>query len=173
MARDFRKPLIVMSPKSLLRHPKCVSSVDDFTTGNYFKEVMDDDNTVAASKVTRVLFCSGKIYYDLLAYKEEHKRKDTAIARVEQLYPLPQKQLDKIIKKYKNAQFAWVQEEPSNMGAWQYILSCYRNATITLIARKSSASPATGFKKVHLKEQAAIIENAFNFETKRNLNINI
>jgi len=153
----------------VLRHPKCVSPIDDMAKGG-FQELMDDEDTVAATKVTRVLFCSGKIYYDLLAYKEENKRKDTALVRLEQLYPLPYKQIDKIIAKYKNASFAWVQEEPANMGAWTYILSCYRNATLSLIARKSSASPATGFKKVHLNEQAKLVDDAFNFESKRNTN---
>jgi len=167
LARNFRKPLIVMSPKSLLRHAKCISSIDDVAPNTNFKEVFDDKNTLAATKVTRVLACSGKIYYDLLAYKEEHKRTDTAIVRIEQLYPLPYKQIDKLIVKYKNATFAWVQEEPSNMGAWQYILSCYRNADLTLIGRKSSASPATGFKKIHIIEQNDIIEKAFNFSSKR------
>jgi len=167
LVRNFRKPLIVMSPKSLLRHPKCVSSIDEVAPNTTFKEVFDDENTLAATKVTRVLACSGKIYYDLLAYKEKNNRTDTAIVRVEQLYPLPYKQIDQLISKYKNASYAWVQEEPSNMGAWQYMLSCYRNADLTLIARKSSASPATGFKKVHIKEQNNIIEEAFNFVSKR------
>ncbi len=170
LKRPFRKPLIVMSPKSLLRHPECVSSIDDISKGS-FQELIDDENTVAAKKVTRVVFCSGKIYYDLLKYKKENKRKDTALVRIEQLYPLPFKQIDNIIAKYENAEFAWVQEEPSNMGAWTYILSCYRNKTLTLISRKSSASPATGYKKIHLKEQALIVEKAFHFESKRNINI--
>jgi len=172
MKRNFRKPLVVMSPKSLLRHPKCISSIDELSSGT-FKELIDDENTDAAKKVSRVIFCSGKIYYDLLAYKDENKRTDTAIVRVEQLYPLPHKQIDKVVSKYENAQFTWVQEEPENMGAWSHVLRNYRNATLTLIARKPSASPATGFKKIHLKEQALIVENAFSFETKRNTNIKV
>jgi len=161
-----------MSPKSLLRHAKCISDIDELTTGS-FQELFDDTNTIAAKKVTRVVYCSGKIYYDLLAYKEENKRTDTAIVRIEQLYPLPLTQIDKIVAKYENAKFAWVQEEPSNMGAWRHVLSTYRNATLTCISRKASASPATGYKQVHLKEQASIIESAFSFETKRNVNIKI
>jgi len=172
LARNFRKPLVVMSPKSLLRHAKCISDIDELTTGS-FQELFDDTNTIAAKKVTRVVYCSGKIYYDLLAYKEENKRTDTAIVRIEQLYPLPLTQIDKIVAKYENAKFAWVQEEPSNMGAWRHVLSTYRNATLTCISRKASASPATGYKQVHLKEQASIIESAFSFETKRNVNIKI
>lgn len=160
LARPFRKPLIVMSPKSLLRHPRCISPSEDFTKGS-FSELFDDTTIKAASKVRRVLFCSGKIYYDLLERQEQDKVKDIAIVRLEQLYPLPYKQIDAIIKKYKNAEFYWVQEEPSNMGAWVYILSCYRNINWELVSRKSSASPATGFHKVHLKEQQAIIDKAF------------
>jgi len=169
LARDFRKPLIIMSPKSLLRYPKCVSTIDEISSNTNFKEVFDDENTTTPAKVTRVLACSGKIYYDLLEYKEKNDRTDTAIIRVEQLYPLPYTQIDALINKYKNAKYAWVQEEPVNMGAWQYILSCYRNADLSIISRKSSASPATGFKKVHIKEQNDIVERAFNFTSKRKL----
>ena len=108
-----------------------------------------------------------KIYYDLLQYKQENKRSDIAIVRLEQLYPLPGKQINKIFKKYPNAEPIWVQEEPSNMGSWQYINSMMHHEEIGLtkdlsfVARKSSASPATGFKKVHDTEQKAIVEQAF------------
>jgi 2-oxoglutarate dehydrogenase E1 component len=171
LERPFRKPLVVMSPKSLLRHPECVSDISEFEKGNSFIEVLDDPNVGPRSgkKVNRLLLCTGKIYYELNAYKKEHKRDDVAIVRMEQLYPLPDKQLQKIMKKYENAQPIWVQEEPSNMGAWQYISSLAHNdqigfdlSNMKYVARKSSASPATGFKKVHDKTQVSIVERAFN-----------
>lgn len=162
-ARPFRKPLVVMSPKKLLRFNRCVSDLNDFTTGG-FQEVYDDTmfaTDEAGKKVTRVLCCSGKIYYDLLERKEAEGRDDIAIIRLEQLYPFPKKQVNAFIRKYSNAQWFWVQEEPSNMGAWQYILAFYRKFDLELISRKSSASPATGYKKVHDREQQDIIDRAF------------
>ena len=162
LARDYRKPLVVMSPKSLLRHPKVISPIDAITKGS-FQEIIDDNYTAKKAKdVKRVLFCSGKVYYDLLEYKEENKRDDVAIIRLEQLYPLDFDTMDKLFKKYSNAEVYWVQEEPSNFGAWTYILSCYRKVDWQLVSRKSSASPATGFKKVHQQEQDMIIDHAFN-----------
>ncbi len=159
---DFRKPMVIMSPKSLLRHPKCISSIDELATGGKFQEIIDDKVTLAGAKVKRVLLTSGKIYYDLLAKKEEDKRKDVAIVRMEQLYPFPEKQLGKILKKYKNAEVFWVQEEPENMGAWGFILRHYKfDRPLRGLSRKASSSPATGFKKVHLKEQKQIIDLAF------------
>ncbi len=162
LARPFRKPLIVMSPKSLLRHPLCISKLKDFTSGQSFQEVLDDPKVGSKVKeIKRVLYCSGKIYYDLLQAKEERKRSDIAIVRLEQLYPFPLKQMEQLQKKYKNASSFWVQEEPSNMGAWQYFWSFYQNLDIELIARKSSASPATGYKKVHDETQQQLIDDAF------------
>ncbi len=160
LARPFRKPLVIMSPKSLLRHPLCISTIDEFKTGTTFQEVLDDTE-VDAKNVKRVLYCSGKIYYDLLQYKVEHKRDDVAIVRLEQLYPFPLEQMDELMKKYKDAETFWVQEEPSNMGAWQYIWAFYRNLNIELISRKSSASPATGYKKVHAEQQEDLVNRAF------------
>lgn len=160
LARPFRKPLVVMSPKSLLRHPACVSDISEIQGKTNFQEVIVDP-VKDAKKVKRVVFCTGKVYYDLKAYHTEHKRDDVALVRLEQLYPLPKKQIDAIINKYKNAELYFVQEEPSNMGAWQYFLSYYRYKEMTLVARKSSASPATGFKKVHEKQQADIVRRAF------------
>ena len=160
LARPFRKPLVIMSPKSLLRHPLCISTIDEFKTGTTFQEVIDDAE-VDAKKVKRVLYCSGKIYYDLLQYKVENNRDDVAIVRLEQLYPFPLEQMDKLMKKYKDAETFWVQEEPSNMGAWQYIWAFYRNLNIELISRKSSASPATGYKKVHAEQQEDLVNRAF------------
>jgi len=157
LAREFRKPLIIMSPKSLLRHPLCVSDISELHTGHGFKEVLDDETIESAAKVRKLILCTGKIYYDLL---EAREAKDIAIVRLEQLYPFPEKQILAILKKYKNAEYAWVQEEPGNMGSWQYILSFMKDTAITHIARKPSASPATGFKKQHDEEQAEIIARA-------------
>lgn len=161
LAWDFRKPMIVMSPKSLLRHKKCVSPVSEITKGS-FQEVIDDANTAAAKKVKRVLLCTGKIYYDLLAKKEEDKRKDVAIVRLEQLYPYPHNQIQEILDKYSEAEIYWVQEEPENMGAYGFMLRHFRGGRIlSKISRRAAASPATGFKKIHLKEQAQLVEDAF------------
>ncbi len=160
LARPFRKPLIVMSPKSLLRHPSCLSNFKDFTQGG-FQEVIDAPlNGKEADQIKKVILCSGKVYYDLLSRKEETKSDEVAIIRLEQIYPFPKTQVDELIKKYKKAKFLWVQEEPSNMGAWQYILAFYRNFDIQLVARKSSASPATGYKKLHVKELKDILDRA-------------
>lgn len=158
---DFRKPLIVMSPKSLLRHPRCVSDISEFTDYK-FREVIDDSNFhKKPEKAKRVLLCSGKIYYDLLAKMEEAGVKDVALVRLEQLYPMPENQLRTIYDRYSNADFYWVQEEPKNMGAWTYMLRWEENRRkLTLISRKASASPATGFHKVHEREQNDILNEA-------------
>ncbi|NND06641.1 MAG: 2-oxoglutarate dehydrogenase E1 component [Saprospiraceae bacterium] len=162
LARPFRKPLIIMSPKSLLRHPLCVSELKDFTTGSTFNEVIDDPDVNASARgVKRVLYCSGKVYYDLIEAKLERKRDDVAIVRLEQLYPFPLQQMEHLTKKYKKAASFWVQEEPSNMGAWQYFWAFYQNQDIQLISRKSSASTATGHKKVHADQQAELVDKAF------------
>ena len=164
--RRFRKPLILMSPKSLLRHPKCISSFDDFKTGTTFREIIDDQLVEKndLKNIKRVLFCSGKVYYDLLERKEADNRKDIAIIRLEQLYPMAMEQMEAIFVKYEGKQLVWVQEEPINMGAWQYILSFYFDKNFKVVARKSSASTATGFKKVHDAQQKEIIDNAFDLK---------
>lgn len=159
LAWPFRKPAVVMSPKSLLRHPLCLSSLEDFSRGGFHELI--DDWTVKPKEVKKVLVCSGKIYFDLFAEQQAKKRNDVAIVRMEQLFPLPEKQLDNLILKYKGARFMWVQEEPENMGAWGYILRVYRKINWELSARKASASPATGYHKVHVKEQEEIVKKAF------------
>ncbi len=172
LARPFRKPLIVMSPKSLLRHPECISDISEFETGNKFQEVIDDTyiGPRSGKKVERLLLCSGKIYYDLMHKQQEDKRKDVAVVRLEQLYPLPDQQLKAIFERYPNATPFWVQEEPSNMGAWQYINSIFLSEEVDLnvklkhIARKASASTATGFKAVHDQQQERIVNLAFGEE---------
>ena len=162
LKRDFRKPLVVFTPKSLLRSPKCVSSLEEFTKGK-FQEVIDDA-FVKAADVKRVLFCSGKVYYDLLDKQQTDKRNDVAIVRLEQLYPLPLTQLEEIKSKYKNAsELIWVQEEPENMGAWPYISRKFRKSAFDfdLISRKESSSTATGYAKQHAAQQLYIVSSAF------------
>lgn len=163
LVREFRKPLVVFTPKSLLRHPKVVSSLKDFTEG-VFQEVIDDAN-VAAKDVKRVLFCSGKVYYDLLEKQEADKRKDVAIVRLEQLFPIPTEQLKAIRKKYNKAkEFVWVQEENENMGAWSYYCRKLMGTEIAFtgfVARKESGSTATGYMKQHVAQQAAILNKSF------------
>jgi 2-oxoglutarate dehydrogenase E1 component len=156
---EFRKPLVVMSPKSMLRHPLCVSPVEEFTSGN-FREVLGD---VYADdkKVKRVLLCSGKVYFDLLEEQQKSERKDVAIVRLEQLHPFPKKQLDVELAKYPKAKIYWVQEEPENMGYWNYLLRFMRRELEDVISRKPSASPATGYNKVHVKEQKELVARAF------------
>jgi 2-oxoglutarate dehydrogenase E1 component len=158
LKRDFTMPLIIMTPKSLLRHPKCVSPLTDLSEGQ-FQELIDDQNV--GKKVRKVLFCSGKIYYDLLAEKETNKHEDVAVVRIEQLYPLPEWQLEGIFSKYKDAEYLWVQEEPKNQGAWLHLHRYDFPVSLKYVGRKSSASPSTGFKKVHDAEQADIVSQAF------------
>jgi len=159
IARKVRKPLIVMSPKSVLRHPMAVSDKSEFEKGTSFKETIDD-SVVKASAVKRLLICTGKVYYDLLKARDEAKRKDIAIVRIEQLYPFPQAQIDKILEKYKSASKYWVQEESANMGSWDFLMRYWRHTDIDLISRAASASPATGFKKIHEKQQKDLIKRA-------------
>lgn len=159
LKRDFRLPLIVMTPKSLLRHPKCVSPIEEFTNGG-FRELIDDANA-DAKKTRKVLICTGKIYYDLLERKEQLNASDVAIVRLEQIYPYPEEQMQALRKKYAKAEFCWVQEEPKNMGAYSFLLRWEENFSLKCISRKSSASPATGFAKVHAREQEEILVQAF------------
>lgn len=158
----FRKPCIHMSPKSMLRHPKAVSPLSDFAEGTRFQEVIGD-TYADPKKVKRVLFCSGKVYWDLLDKQQKDGREDVAIIRIEQLHPFPKKQVDALLAQYKKAEKIWVQEEPENMGFWSFVLREFPEIGLgNVIARKASASPATGFTKVHAKEQADIVERAFN-----------
>jgi 2-oxoglutarate dehydrogenase E1 component len=158
LVREFRKPLIHISPKSLLRHPECVSPLSDFEPGSRFQEVIDDPSVSDAKKV---LFCSGKVYYDLIAKKRADNRDDVAIVRVEQLYPFPENQVKAVIEKHKNATCLWVQEEPKNNGAWSYIATFHDGLGLKYVGRPASASPATGFSKVHAKEQDKLVATAF------------
>ncbi|MBK0404338.1 2-oxoglutarate dehydrogenase E1 component [Adhaeribacter sp. BT258] len=159
LALPFRKPCVNMSPKSLLRHPLVSSKIEEFTKGS-FREVIGDEYATAKS-VKTVLLCTGKVYFDLLEEQQKTKRKDVAIIRMEQLHPFPKTQLAAELSKYKNAKVYWVQEEPQNMGAWMYILNAMRSEVVDGISRKASSSPATGYNKVHQKEQREIVERAF------------
>jgi 2-oxoglutarate dehydrogenase E1 component len=159
MKRDFRKPLIVMSPKSLLRHPKCVSSLDEMANGR-FKELIDD--TLNASNVEQVVFCSGKIYYDLLAKREEINDETTAIVRLEQLYPVPDQQIYDVLQKYNKAtRHVWAQEEPENMGAWGFMLRKFQGAQLEVVAPRSSGAPASGSPKTHAKRHQSVLDRVF------------
>lgn len=156
----FRKPLIEFSPKAILRHPGTYSTMDAFTNGS-FKEVIDDTFVTDPSKVKKVLFCSGKVYYDLAEQQQKDQIRDTAVIRLEQLYPLPLNQLEALYRKYNKSTWFWVQEEPLNMGAASYLQMNLKSINYGVISRQPSASPATGFAKVHAQEQAEIIETAF------------
>ncbi len=160
MKRPFRKPIVLFTPKSLLRHPACVSPLSELSEGR-FQSVIDD-READPDQVDRVLFCSGKIYYDLLEEKKQKGFKNTAIVRLEQLYPLPQQKLDKIREKYKSARrWLWVQEEPRNMGAWSYLLMNLKGFSMSVIARPESGSPASGSSQFHQMQQRKIVEKAF------------
>jgi 2-oxoglutarate dehydrogenase complex dehydrogenase (E1) component-like enzyme len=163
--RGLRKPLIVFTPKSLLRHAKAVSSLDEFTGGR-FVEILDDAAADPA-QVSRVIFCSGKVYYDLLAGREERNASGAAIVRVEQVYPFAADQAARILARYpQTASVIWAQEEPANMGAWRFVreymtpLLGPSGRELRYAGRAESASPATGSGKRHQHEQAEIVEAA-------------
>jgi len=160
MVRNFRKPLIVFTPKKLLRYPRCVSSLDDLSTGG-FQEIIDDE-LIKAGDVKVVALCSGKIYYDLLEQREKLEANDIALVRIEQLFPFPEVQFEKIKDKYKGAaQWLWVQEEPENMGAWTFILRTLRGFNLELISREASASPAAGTAIRFESRQKSILNRVF------------
>ncbi len=181
MHRDFRKPLIIMTPKSLLRHKHCISDLDDFNKKNSFHRVLWDHaidpktkgfiKLKKSNKIKKVIICSGKIYFDLLEAREKFKKDDIIFYRVEQLYPFPAKALAKELKPYaKNANFYWCQEEPKNMGAWfsvrdyiQWTLDNIKanNNKVSYIGRNPDASPATGYVKRHISQQQEIIKKVF------------
>ena len=157
---QFRKPLINFSPKANLRHPGSYSLEADFTKGG-FKEVIDDELVNNAGEVKKVILCSGKMYFDLAEKQLKDNRKDIALIRLEQIHPLPQNQLDLLHAKYKKAKWFWVQEEPLNMGAATFLKMNLQTINLSVISRSASASTATGYAKIHIKEQLEIIEKAF------------
>jgi 2-oxoglutarate dehydrogenase E1 component len=175
--RDFRKPLILMTPKSLLRHPMCISKAADFTDGSTFHRLLWDDAQKGVSTVTlkpddkikRVVMCSGKVYFDLLAERDAKGLDDVYILRVEQLYPVPTEPLKVELARFKGAEFIWCQEEPKNMGAWshiepeiEHILIAVgaKNTRAAYAGRVASASPATGLASKHKYEQQTLVNAA-------------
>ncbi|MGE5316863.1 MAG: 2-oxoglutarate dehydrogenase E1 component, partial [Chloroflexota bacterium] len=169
--RPFRKPLILFTPKSLLRHPACVSSIEELTEGG-FRELIDD-NMVNPAEVERVVFTSGKVYYELIEEREKNGNFKVAFVRIEQIYPYPEEQIKAIIEKYSNAsRFVWVQEEPANMGVWPFLARNFKENDLLMVARPESGSPATGSAKLHQLRQRKIIEKAFGACTCENANAN-
>lgn len=160
LAWSFRKPLINFSPKANLRHPGSYSLASELTVGG-FKEVIDDEFVTDVKDVKKVIFCSGKMYFDLAERQLKENRKDTALVRLEQIHPMPQNQLDLVHAKYGKANWLWVQEEPLNMGAATFLRMNLKNINFNIISRPSSASTATGYAKIHAKEQLEIIDKAF------------
>jgi 2-oxoglutarate dehydrogenase E1 component len=177
MRREFRKPLIIMTPKSLLRHKKCISNISEFSIKSTFHRVLEDDSFSNVknllelkkkdNKIKKVVICSGKIYYDLIEAREKYKNDKVTFIRIEQLYPFPVKTLANILKRYKKAEFIWCQEEPKNMGAWNTVKN-YIDRTLEMInlgdisvkyvGRKASSSTATGNLNKHLAQQKEILE---------------
>jgi len=172
VGRKFRKPLIIMTPKSLLRHKLAVSKLSEMTKGTSFQRVIGETQKLADdAKIKRVVFCTGKVYYDLLEEREKRAIKDIAIVRCEQLYPFPEREIREQMKKYKNAEIMWCQEEPENMGAYRfmgpkmgYILEDLgkKDLRIKYAGRPEAASPAAGYAKIHEKEQKQLVDDAFN-----------
>src|SRR5271166_93880 len=170
LQRNFRKPLVIFTPKSLLRHKLAVSSVDEMTEGSAFQFVIPETDDIAPPAETRrVVLCSGKVYYDLLTARREAKIDDTAIVRVEQLYPYPERTISNLLQPYVNAEVVWCQEEPENMGAWQFIDRHIEGSLAHIeirakrphyVGRKSAASPATGLARTHALEQVALVSEA-------------
>jgi 2-oxoglutarate dehydrogenase E1 component len=168
LRRNFRKPLVVMTPKSLLRHKRCVSTLAEMQGDTHFVRVIGETGKVGpAAKVRRVVLCSGKIYYDLLQSREDRGIDDVAILRVEQLYPWPKDHVAAELAKYKNAEVVWCQEEPANMGSWTFVDRRIEYALEdisvkakrpTFAGRPPAASPATGLMKIHVREQAQVVE---------------
>ena len=158
VAWDFRKPCIVFSPKSLLRHPSVISPIKDFVKGS-FQEVIDDP-TVTAKDVKKVILCSGKLYYDIAEVQQKKKLKDVAVVRLEQLHPFPEKQLNNVLKAYKGAKLVYAQEEPANMGALSYLQRVMPKTPFEIVSRKASASPATGYSKIHKADQDKLVLQA-------------
>ncbi len=165
MLRKVRKPLIVMSPKSLLRLKAASNDVKELTTGS-FQVVIPEVEKLEADKVTKVILCSGKVYYDILAKRQELKKNHIAIMRIEQLYPFPEPELKAALDKYPNAtQIVWCQEEPKNQGAWfssqHHFRACLSaNQQLQYAGREASASPAVGYHQAHVEQQEALVNDA-------------
>jgi 2-oxoglutarate dehydrogenase E1 component len=181
MHREFRKPLIVMTPKSLLRHKRCISNVSEFLSKSSFHRVLEDDAYIKTNKlialkedkkIEKVVICSGKIYYDLIEEREKIKNNKVVIVRLEQLYPFPAKTLANVLKRYDDAEFIWCQEEPKNMGAWNTVRNYiertleiinFKNIKVKYVGRKASSSTATGNANKHLAQQKEILEKILKY----------
>ena len=160
MKRKHRKPLVVFTPKSLLRHPKVINSIEDLANGE-FQEVIDD--VVDPKNVKKMVFCMGKFYYDLLAEREQNGREDVALIRIEQLFPLHKEKIQNIIDRYPNVEeYIWAQEEPRNMGAWSYMLQRFELVDLTVRSRNYYAVPAAGSTTRYKKRHQAVIDSVFN-----------
>lgn len=164
--RDFRKPMVVMTPKSLLTRPEAVSSESDFLEGSCFQEVLPDTKSFESpEQVTRIVFCTGKVYYDLAAHRDEHELNHTALLRIEQLYPFHEEMVAALVSQFpKASRFVWCQEEPLNMGAWSYVaprLEKVLERRVRYAGRVPASSPAAGSKAKHYREQKELIEHAF------------
>jgi 2-oxoglutarate dehydrogenase E1 component len=172
IVRAYRKPLIVMSPKALLRHKLSASPLADIENGA-FQPVIDEIDALNRQQVQRLLVCSGKVYFDLLEARRKHGADDIAIIRLEQLYPFPREEIMQIAATYPNVkEFVWVQEEPRNQGAWSVLLSkrhlggCFpSNLPLLCVARPYSASPAVGYHAVHVKQQQDVVDEALQLKT--------
>lgn len=161
LKREIRVPLIVFTPKSLLRHPECVSTIEDFTEGK-FHELIEDKDIKDTSKVKRLILCTGKIFYELLAERRERKTEDISIVRVEQLHPFPLLEFNELLINYpKDLEIVWVQEEPFNMGAAQFMKQHLGNCNLRIISRPASGVTAEGLTALHKINQAKIIAKAF------------
>ncbi|HIF9340171.1 TPA: 2-oxoglutarate dehydrogenase E1 component [Photobacterium damselae] len=169
--RPMRRPLIVMSPKSLLRHPLCISTMDELANGT-FQAAIDEVDALDPTQVKRVVFCSGKVYYDLLEQRRKNEQTDVAIIRIEQLYPFPLELVRELLAPYAHVtDYVWCQEEPQNQGAWycsqhNFYAAIPAGAKLTYAGRPASASPAVGYMSVHLKQQKALVEDALTVEQK-------
>jgi 2-oxoglutarate dehydrogenase E1 component len=159
MKRDYRKPLIVFTPKSLLRHPAATSSLDEFSKGS-FQEVIDD--TIDKKNVTKLVFCTGKFYYDLLAERTSLDRNDVALVRIEQLFPLHLEKLQQVIDSYPNVEkYVWAQEEPENMGAWSFMLQRFRLVNLEVASQAFHAVPAAGSSARFKRRHQRVIDKVF------------
>jgi 2-oxoglutarate dehydrogenase E1 component len=167
--RNFRKPLIMMTPKSLLRHRLCVSKLSDMATGTHFQRIIPEVDALKDKNVKRVVLTSGKLYYDLYEARAEKGIDDVAIIRMEQYYPFPESELKAQLKRYPDAEILWAQEEPENMGAWRFVGPRIGDiledlgrvhVKIKYAGRAEAASPATGYLKIHNQQQEKLVEEA-------------
>jgi 2-oxoglutarate dehydrogenase E1 component len=173
LMRDFRKPLIVMTPKSLLRHKRCVSGLDDMMSGRTFHRVIEEHDRKIAKKAERIVICSGKVYYDLLEEREKRNINNIAIVRLEQIYPFPHNTLKRVLEERPDAEVVWCQEEPKNMGSWVFVDSRLEDVMSQVggkflrphyVGRPEASSPATGTMVRHTEEQNKLVSDALDLK---------